>query len=58
MSIWCRFGVPRPLREGVSLSSGVGTMVEGVSEAVYETGDTLEDAADEWLPVGEALGLL
>jgi hypothetical protein len=33
-------------------------MVEGVSEAVYETGDTLEDAADEWLPVGEALGLL
>jgi hypothetical protein len=58
MSIWCRFGVPRPLRDGESLSSGVGTMVEGASEALYEAGDTLEDAADEWLPVGEALGLL
>lgn len=34
MSIWCRFGVPRPLREGVSLSSGVGTIVEGASEVL------------------------
>jgi hypothetical protein len=33
-------------------------MVEGPSEVVYEAGDTLEDAAEEWLPVGEAFGLL
>lgn len=34
MSIWWRLGVPRPFRDGESLSSGVGTMVEGVSEVV------------------------
>jgi len=46
MSIWCRFGVPRPLREGESLSSE-RTMAKGASETVYEAGDTLEDAVAE-----------
>jgi hypothetical protein len=57
ISIWWRLGVPRPFREGESLSSEVGTMVEGPSEVVNEAGDTLEDA-EEWLPVGERFGLL
>jgi len=33
-------------------------MEEDVREVVYEAGDMLEDAAEEWLPVGEALLLL